>query len=206
MISDSYGDEIVDELGEKVLYGIASAVQATKRDLREYREAHPAWAAQQTERGLANWLHDWLWAHLLEELSALPGVVFAERGPTREFRVGMRYLFRAKRHSAGDRISSFPTPTSLAFWSQRTGSLFPDAEEVRLAVGYRWDRDLRQIEDAVISLRDSTNDPVWAVTVGFVDDAGTIELRPLQADAPELPIITLAEEDDTGGEGRASSE
>lgn len=201
MKSGRYAEEVMTELGEKVPYGIAQAVAATKADLAAYRAANPGWVAQASERGLANWIHDRLWAHLVKQLDGNDDVIFSDRGPTREFRVGTRYLFRAKRHSMADKISSYPTVTATSFWSQHVGSLFPDMEEVRLAVGYRWDPSMREMEDAVISLRDAMDQPVWAVTVRFAPVTGVVELRPVTDDEPELPIIELTSdeaEDDLG--------
>ncbi|HEU5270454.1 MAG TPA: hypothetical protein VFU36_11075 [Jatrophihabitans sp.] len=196
MKSGRYADEVMTELGEKVPYGIAQAVTATKADFSEYRAAFPAWVAEASERGLANWIHDRLWAHLVKQLDGNDDVNFSDEGPMRQFRVGTRYLFRAKRHSMTDKISSYPTLTATSFWSQHVGSLFPDMDEVRLSVGYRWDPEIREMEDAVISLRDAMDLPVWVVTVRVAPVTGAVELRPVTEDAPELPIIELISDED----------
>lgn len=197
--SGVYGDEITSELGEKVLYGIAQAVATTKADLTKYRTDHPEWVATHSERGLANWIHDRLWAHLVEQLDDDPDVHFSEAGPTREFRVGMRYIFRAKRHHLDDRIASYPTAGARAFWSQDVLMLFPGASEIRLAAGYRWDSLTRTIEDAVISLRDGVDDVLWAMTITFAPVTGVVELRPVDEDeTPALPFILLDDEEELG--------
>jgi hypothetical protein len=203
---DHYAEEVLAKLGPSVPTAIAHAIVMTKADLSEYREFRPRWVAEHSERGLANWIHDRMWAHLVEQLDTDPDVSFRDVGPTREFRVGMQYLFRGKRHSLDDRIRSYPTQTALSFWMQGHSSLFPNSDEVRLACGYRWDRELREIREAVISLRDGADNIVWAVTVEFALASGAVQLRPLTQDAPELPIVELssdeddAESDETGTE------
>ncbi|PZS25623.1 MAG: hypothetical protein DLM59_19850 [Pseudonocardiales bacterium] len=206
MESSDYGGALLDELGEKVLQGVAQAVNATRADRSEYRRDKPAWVAQHSERGLANWIHDRIWQHLVEQLADDDNVRFSDCGPLREFRVGTRYLFRAKRHSRTDKIASFPTPTAIAFWGGGQLSLFPHAAEVRLAVGYRWDPELREIDEAVISLRDGVDNVVWAVTVGFAATTGAVELWPVSEDAPELPTVLLDEEADADDDDETGSE
>lgn len=189
-----YGAEITARLGDKTTHGIAQAVSDAKEDLTDYRTVRPRYVAEASERGLANWIHDRLWIHLIEQLDEDPATHFRDRGPTREFRVGTKYLFRAKRHRAGDRISSYPTPTAQAFWNQDTITLFPDADEVRLAAGYRWDPELREINEAVISLRDGMDHVVWAVSLVLEPQTNAVQIRPLDDEAPALPFIDVAEE------------
>ncbi len=162
--------------------------------MTDYRTVRPRYVAEASERGLANWIHDRLWIHLIEHLDDDPATHFRDSGPTREFRVGAQYLLRAKRHRAGDRISSYPTAAAQAFWNQDTITLFPDADEVRLAAGYRWDPELREINEAVISLRDGMDHVVWAVALILEPDSNAVQIRPLDDEAPALPFIDVAEE------------
>lgn len=191
---ERYGAEINARLGDKTTHGIAQAVSDAKADLTDYRTVRPRYVAEASERGLANWIHDRLWIHLIEHLDDDPATHFRDSGPTREFRVGAQYLFRAKRHRAGDRISSYPTATAQAFWNQDTITLFPDADEVRLAAGYRWDPELREINEAIISLRDGMDHVVWAVALILEPDSNAVQIRPLDDEAPALPFIDVAEE------------
>lgn len=201
MSSDDESDAFVGALGEKVLAGIARSVDGARADLTLYRERFPQWVAEHSERGLANWIHDRLWPHLVAELDGLPSVAFSDKGVLREFRVERRFLFRAKRHAAGDKISSYPTPAALAFWSQSGASLLPEFGEVRLAVGYRWNPDVREIDEAVISLRNSMDKPVWVITVDVQADTGAVELRPVTGDEPALPVVELLEPEDDQATG-----
>ena len=202
---DSYGAEISARLGGKTTLGIAQAVSDAKADLTDYRNVRPRYVAEASERGLANWIHDRLWIHLIEHLDDDRDTHFHDSGPTREFRVGTQYLFRAKRHRAGDRISSYPTATAQAFWNQDAITLFPDADEVRLAAGYRWDPDLREIDEAVISLRDGMDSVVWAVALIVEPESNSLLIRPLDDEAPALPLIDVIEEGVDDGESETGS-
>lgn len=181
---------ILVELGDKVQSAVAESVAAASDDLAWYRQQHPAWVAQHSERGLANWIHDRVWAHLMQRLDGEADITVVDREPTRVFRVGLKYLIRVKRHGTGDRISTYPTQTALQFYQQGQQSLFPNMHEVRLAAGYLWDADARAMGDAVISMRDGLDNVVWSVVIALDPGSGGVSIRPMPA-GPTDPIIDV---------------
>lgn len=74
MKSSPSAEEVIDELGDKVIGGLARAVALTENDLRSYRAWRPDIVADRTECGLANWLHDRVWRHLTVVFDGDPGV------------------------------------------------------------------------------------------------------------------------------------
>src|SRR5215204_157668 len=101
--------DVCGDLGDKVIHGISWAVRQARYELEEYRRLHPGWVAQSTERGLANWIHDRLWAWIVVALDGLDGVTVIDHEPIRELYVGTRYRLRVKRHHLDGRVASYPT-------------------------------------------------------------------------------------------------
>lgn len=153
-------DEVFEDLGEKVLDGLAAGVAYTSDDLAEYRRIKADWVAQHSERGLANWIHDRLWHHLASILDGLPNVIFTEQGPTREISVGLNYKLRVKRHRDEGDVASYDTQGALEFYGQAQLSL-DGMKRLNLIAGYRWDPELHSIGAPVLSLRYEKHDPVW---------------------------------------------
>src|SRR6266536_2149800 len=77
-------DEIEPALGDKVINAVVAAVASTVDDLADYRRFRPAWVAQASERGLAAWIHDRLWYHLVAALDDHPQVTITDKGVLRE--------------------------------------------------------------------------------------------------------------------------
>ncbi|PPK68121.1 hypothetical protein V5P93_000023 [Actinokineospora auranticolor] len=198
MFSYPSAEAVLDDLGDKVVGGLVDATKATKVDLTLYRETFPSWVADHGERGLANWLHDRLWSHLRRGFVDIDSVTMADEGVLREIVVGMKYRARVKRHSAHDRIRSFPTTAALAFWAQ--SDTLAGMEEVRLGFGYRWDPELREIGSALISLRDGLGaDAIWAVEVnGGAGEAGgtAIAWTPVDPSLPQIDLYSVIAETD----------
>lgn len=192
-------DAGVEDLGDKIVTGIAAAVRDTRRDLAEYRDMRPAWIADHSERGLANWIHDRMWVHLQRQLEHLPECIFVNDEPERRFRVADRYHFRAKRHDAYGSIATYPTQGALEFMEQEL--TLDGMEEVRLLLGYIWDREERAIKEAVISLRDSRDNVIWLeiLTEPSTSTAAT-PLAPARSDGPALPeVVTDTDKDKDSG-------
>ncbi|WP_411149611.1 hypothetical protein [Streptomyces sp. A30] len=187
-------DGVLSGLGDKVVSGLARAVAKTRRDLAAYRETHSSWVSDSSERGLANWIHDRLWANLCAEFDAQPGVALSDREPTREITVGVNYRLRVKRHRIDGKVSSYATQTALEFYAQGAQQAFPGFEEIRLIAGYDWDADTRSMGDAVLSLRDGEEEVVWLITLPEAG-AGTVGVpaQPIRPTGPEpaLPTIDL---------------
>jgi hypothetical protein len=191
MFSYPPADDVLSDLGDKVVSALVGATESTRADLVEYRATHPGWVADHSDRGLANWIHDRLWAHLRRSLDDVDLVTLSDNGSTREITVGIRYRARVKRHSLEDRIRSYPTKAALAFWAQ-TDTL-EGLEEIRLGFGYRWDPEERLMGSTVISLRDGLDkEAIWAVTVDTGNAGGATEITWTPVD-PSLPQIDLYE-------------
>ncbi|MFE2595793.1 hypothetical protein ACFXCZ_04695 [Streptomyces sp. NPDC059396] len=194
MISFPDSSQVLADLGTKVTAGLVRAVDLAADDLQTYRETYPSWVAQHSERGLANWIHDRLWAHLIAELDGHPGVTLTDGEPTRELTVGVGYRLRVKRHRGDGQVSSYATQTALEFFAQGAQEAFPGFEEVRLTAGYEWNPDARKIGEAVLSLRDGQEDLVWLVPLRSAGEgSATGIVQPVQpaTPTPQLPSINV---------------
>ncbi|MGU3435017.1 hypothetical protein ACNHUS_18615 [Actinomycetes bacterium M1A6_2h] len=192
---------MLGDLGDKVVHGVAIAVRSTRQDLADYRSVRPAWVAEHSERGLANWIHDRMWVHLQRQLEHLPECRFVNDEPERRFRVSDKYLFRAKRHDEYGTVATYPTQTALTFMEQELS--LDGMDEVRLLAGYMWDREERAIREGVISLRDSAKNVVWLEKL--TEPVDGVAATPLPSTGPSLPDVTVEPEGDAGtatGEGR----
>lgn len=162
--------QVLSDLGDPLLQRLVEALDAARHDYRVYRDTHPDWAADETKRGSANWIHDRIWSHLRNELDGVDEVAFVDKEPNRQFSVRSTYVFRVKRHSDRDCVRSYPTGSALAFWSDTTPTL--DVGDVHnLALGYRWDPDTRDFGETVISYRTEMSTPHWVVELHRGDEA-----------------------------------
>ena len=112
MKSYPLSEVVLETLGDKVLEAIVGAVSATRADLSLYRQRLPDIVASHSPRGLANWIHDRLWHHLVTELEEQDNVRILDRGPTREIYINERYRVRVKRHSRKGAVASYPTQSA----------------------------------------------------------------------------------------------
>jgi hypothetical protein len=198
MFSYPPAEDVLPDLGDKVVGALVDATKKTRSDLVEYRTTFPQWVADSSDRGLSNWIHDRLWAHLRRALDDMDAVLLVDGGVTREVMVGTRYRARVKRHGTRDRVRSYPTKAALAFWAQ--SDTLQGLEEVRLGFGYRWDGDERQIGSTVISLRDGLDaEAIWVVEVDNAAGAGGTPITWTPVD-PTLPQIDLYEAVQDGDE------
>ncbi|UFR03482.1 hypothetical protein KBP30_20955 [Streptomyces sp. Go40/10] len=189
-------EDVLSGLGGKVASGLARAVAKTRKDLAAYRETHSSWVSDSSERGLANWIHDRLWAHVCAEFDGHPDIGLSDREPTREITVGVNYRLRVKRHRVDGKVSSYATQTALEFYAQGEQEAFPGLEEVRLIAGYEWDADTRSMGDAVLSLRDGEEVVIWQITLPEADTGiAGVPAQPIRPTEPEpaLPTIDLPE-------------
>lgn len=204
MFSHSPADDVLQDLGDKVVSAVVTANDHAREDYRVYREMNPQWAADHSERGIANWIHDRLWAHLGRVLDEVDDVLLISNGPTREIRVGTRFLVRVKRHDAKDRVRSYPTKAAHSFWAQ--SDTFEGLEDIRLSFGYRWNSEERKMGDALIALHDGLGTkPVWAVKVAAAEStaASPVTWAPIEPTLPQLDLSDVAAEDGEE-EGRSS--
>ncbi len=189
-------EQVSDDLGDKVIHAFSAAVAHTARDLKSYRSCHPGWVADSTERGLANWIHDRLWTHMVRELQAVEeagSVSVHDREPFRELWVGHKYKLRAKRHDSDGRVSTYPTQTALEFYTQ--APMIEGLEEVRLAVGYEWNTEERDIVQPVLSLRTDKETLVWKELLPVValpdEQTEDLDAQRDQESRPTKPQIDL---------------
>lgn len=191
MISEPSFADVLDGLGEKVIAALAHSVSAARADLAEYRDGHSGWVADHTERGLANWIHDRLWAHLLRGLDDVPGVHIDPGEPIREIVVGIRYRLRVKRHDEVGQLAAIETQTMLQFFVQGVQPAFPNMEELRLFAGYVWDRESRAMGPAVLSLRDGRDAMVWQEELPELAGGGSSAIPISAPDGPTVPQIEV---------------
>lgn len=192
--------DVCRDLGDKVIRAFSRAVSLTREDLSKYRATFPGWVADHCERGLAGWIHDRLWAHVLAEFQDIDEVTIVDREPLRELYVGIKYRVRVKRHHSDGRVASYPTQEALDFFDQ--GQL-PGMELVRLIAGYEWDREQRSMGTPLLSLRDGMHDIVWIHPLPEVDEQGGTVVRPVMP-GPTGPVIGLpgidVRHDETSGD------
>jgi hypothetical protein len=178
---------VLDGLGDKIVNSLSRAVALAARDLSQYRATFPLWVAEASERGLANWIHDRLWSHVVVALDGISAVTLSDRGPTREITVGYTYRLRIKRHHEEGQISTYPTQGALEFFAQGpVQNSIPGLEEVRLAAGYKWDKETHMMGDAVLSLRDGLDVIIWEEILATPDDLGpdTVTIPPVTGPTP----------------------
>ncbi|MEV4278694.1 hypothetical protein [Actinoplanes xinjiangensis] len=195
-------EQVLDDLGEKVVNRMSLAAFRTRADLVEYRRLRPNWVADHSERGLANWLHDRFWAQLVVALDDVDGVDIIDQEPVREFYVGYRYRLRVKRHQTDGSVSAYPTLASLSWFMQEQP--IEGLEEIRLATGYEWDAETRGFGEAVLSLRDGRDKIIWynqlpppqAASVG-PDNVKPLGVPPVAG--PSAPRIGLESDAETAG-------
>src|SRR5665647_1855539 len=110
MFSVAEPDHVLGELGDKVVAAIVTSTDGARADLADLRGWRPTWIPQMTQRGVANIIHERIWAHLSVELQPLldDGVTLVDREPVREVAVtlegGRTYRLRFKRHSERDLV------------------------------------------------------------------------------------------------------
>lgn len=204
-------DEVLVAMGDKVVAALRVAVDGAKDDLATYRAQQPRWVAEHSNRGLANWIHDRMWAILKAELDGVDGIRLVDTEPVREIRV-RDLCIRLKRHSRTGAIRSFPTASAKAFVAQDGGaddllglliepwSELPYGQTLNLTAGYEWEDATRSMGAPVLSLRDgSFEDPIWVIDLPpAADDTGGGSIAPItpEVDGPSAPVIEVRDTDD----------
>lgn len=193
MISPENSDEVLDGLGNKVVEALGSSIALARKDLATYRAEHPDWVTDATQRGISNWIHDRVMAHLERLLDGVPNTAFSGPEPTRELSVGPNFRIRVKRHDPTGATQTYPTQTALGFLTQPTTPALPGLEEIRLQAGYVWDAVAHEMGSAVLSLRDG-NKLIWMIelaeTVAGAGDGTGVTPLPT-TDDPTPPGIVI---------------
>ena len=202
-------DEVLASLGDKVVAGLSTAVASARQDLADYRAAFPHIVADHSGRGLANWIHDRMWAHATVALDGINNLAWVDSGPSRDIYVGMDYHIRLKRHSSTGAIRNYPTATALDFVAQEPDLLtLLGITTLNVSVGYEWDDLTRSMGNAVISLRDgSFDDVIWMSDLPAAPAAGGVIVTPIvpTGDGPAAPIIEVPRIDGQEQEGTTDS-
>lgn len=191
-------DDVLSALGDKVVDAFAESVSKTREDLAAYRSGFPGWVAEHSERGLASWIHDRLWANLVGLLHDVPDVFLYSSEPTREVLVNDRLRMRVKRHDVAGSVAAYPTQGAFEFFAQPKVAAFDGMDQVHLIAGYCWTKDLRGIGEAVLSLRDGKDNVIWLVDLdsraagtGSQSITSPAPINP-EVDGPTPPTIDLA--------------
>jgi len=201
-MSSSYptSDEVVDDLGDKVVGCFYRAISRARADLAVFRRTFPGWLPPMAERDLACFIHARMWANLVILLDNVPGVTLVDEEPIREVWVGARYQIRFKRHDRAGLTRSYPTQLALEFQSQDFQDQLPGLERVRLNVGYLWKAEDREMGEAVMSLPEKPSSNYWLIQLPAVaDDAaagsdGVVRLPDGPRTGPSLPEIEIGGE------------
>jgi hypothetical protein len=200
MFSEPYptDGEVMAELGDKFLMALVGSVRGARSDIDAMREWRPGWFPTMHSRCLSNLIHDRIWARLIAAIESDPNTEVIEKGATREIAVGPHLRLRVKRHHFSDMISTYPTPTAIEFYQQGAQHSFPGLEEVRIAVGYRWERDTRAIGAPLLSLRDGMDNVIWAVELDEPAEGVKVTWTPIE---PTLPTLDFGDLDEPGASG-----
>lgn len=188
--------QVAAELGDKFLMCFVDAVDAARDDYTTFRQWRPGWFASFTNRFTSNFVHERVWAHMIDGLDDDAEVAILDKEPRRELTVGGRYVMRIKRHSETERIRSYPTSTALDFWTQKPA--LDGLEKITLAIGYIWDPEERAVKAPVLSLRDGLDEPpVWAIRFqGRGGKANPIAWEPIEPTDPTLDLSTILKPQD----------
>lgn len=189
MIDAENPHAVMGALGTSVVDALGRVVSNARADLHRYREVFPEWVAQATARGTKSWIHDRLFDHVQRELGDMDCVTLKVSEPAREFMVDGRFRFRVKAHQPGDLLASYPTAGARQFMRQGSQPAFPELGEIRLVAGYRWDVELMEMAEAVISMRNG-NRCIWAVELQAGTAAGKLgQFTPIPiAPAPGIAL------------------
>ncbi|MGO2819403.1 MAG: hypothetical protein ACTIA5_01290 [Brachybacterium tyrofermentans] len=184
-------DEVARDLGDNFLMSVVEAVDGARDDYVDFKLERSDWFATFTQRFVANFIHERIWARLVPAIDGDDAIVIEDREPVRQIRVGHQYTIRLKRHHEGDRISAFATPSNEQFWMNELAVALEGLEAHTLAVGYRWDADLHEIREPVLSFRESKEKPVWSYELSMdAVEAPRVIARPLEG--PFLPQPDLS--------------
>lgn len=186
-----------------------AATAAAKAEVDRMRRDDLGFFMRNNERDLANRLHPVYWTVMCDALGSLQRVSIRDDEQYREITISTpsarSYVARVKRHSTQDRVTSFDTSADREFWGGGIQTL-DEMELVRgLAIGYRWDRDLRYVTEPVISYREGKANVVWAYEIDPAQERVLpLGYRDITPGLPRIDLLDAARGAET--EGLAGSE
>ena len=197
-------DVVLSGLGEEFCRAIVRAKSQTLKDYDDYKQRFPEFVADHTQRGLANWLHDRYWQHVVAETAAVAVVIVIDSEPTRELLVPVSpdgyCRARVKRHhTPSGAVASYPTRAATAFMHQPQLDLLGLADQpvYHLIIGYEWDRSTHPIGRATLSLRDGIDNVVWlkALDDEQAEPVAPVPLRPPVGSPPDPSLDMVGQAD-----------
>lgn len=73
--------------------------------------------------------------------------------------------------------------------------------EVRIAVGYRWNPEEREIKAPLLSLRDGKDNVIWAVELHEPAEGVKVTWKPIEPTLPDIDFGELGDEAESGASG-----
>lgn len=197
MISHPSPEDVLAELGDKVIDALRLGVAHAKEQLRAYQQANPSWLPGHAKRTVANLIHDWMWTAVTTALADAPHVTIIDRDPRRELVIQVEsekrlsYRLLLKRHHLDGSTSSYQTQTVIDFELQGPNQTFPGYGEVRLKAGYEWDGETRTMGGPLITLRDGHDNVLWTLPLAPHEETGGGTVTQPTTPEPVLPTIDV---------------
>lgn len=180
--------QVLDQLGLEKQAVIIDAVDQAREDLRVYRTTFPHWHVRFSQRYISNFLHERIWAVLVESFDGDDSTDVIDREPSRLIRSDGIEM-RVKRHSEQNIVASYPTQTAIKWFGNQEA--LPELATLNISIGYQWIKDEEQVGPAVIAcpkgLRKAAE---WAVILERNAETATIEPRGIED--PEIAKLDLS--------------
>jgi hypothetical protein len=191
MFSVHDSEAVLAELGPAFVGTVADCVDLARQDWESFQGEQPKLVPGFFNRDSADIIHVFLRQHLKVGFETSVDTIVREADPNFELVKQVppcrTYVCRVKRHSIGDRVVSYPTRSAIDFFGGMP--VFPGMDEIHLAVGYRWDPDLKAIRDAVISYHEGMENPIWAVTLERAAGTGVVTPTPIEPILPDYDLV-----------------
>jgi hypothetical protein len=202
MFSARNPDDVLSDLPDQLFEAHAEAVSRAAEDWHNHKLANPRDASEMFQRTSAGMIHTFLRKHLGYLLDGVGNVSIHSKDPlfviTAAGAGGHLYRIRVKRHGAGDEIASYPTRLDREFWGDEPSTLFGPGD-IRLAFGYRWDREIHEVGAPVVSYREGKANVIWAVQIERAA-AAPIRFTPIAPSLPEIDLLDAARGEHRFGE------
>lgn len=180
--------QVLDQLGLEKQAVIIDAVDQAREDLRVYRTTFPRWHVRFSQRYISNFLHERIWAVLVERFDGDDSTDVIDREPSRLIRSDGIEM-RVKRHSEQNIVSSYPTQTAIKWFGNQEE--LPELAAFNISIGYQWIKDEEKVGPAVIACPKGLGKAVeWAVILER--NAETAAIEPRGIEDPEIAKLDLS--------------